>query len=374
MAWYYVDSISVANGASVVSVTGNVDLSQIKAGWMFYTGTTIAEVKSGTSPNGVGLSEITLEKPWEGVTASAQKGLIAPTSGALLEALKGLEETNAFAIATHKALSDIATLDADVTIKDSAGNEHTFASLPKNARIIQELVASVATLESDSSSEATGEFSAVIASTSGKATGSKSAVIASISNSEASGERSFVAASLDGVSSGDQAAVVGSGASEAKGNATGVLFSYGSFSAIETLYSAVFCSDGSEVSGDYSVVMASSAGNAKGSNSAVISSAVSESIGSRSNVLSSSDGHAVASNSGVMNSSTSWAKGARAVVLSSDEGTSSGVESLVMAAKKSVSSANNSVVVAGESISSGGVRGVGMASYIGAVTDRKSVV
>jgi len=141
MAWYYMNSVGIANGGTVVSVTGGVDLSQIKAGWMFSVGSMIAEVKSGTAPDGSGNSTIILERAWEGVTATAQTGLIAPTSGALVAALEGLKETNDYAIEVHKKLSDIATLDADVTIKDSAGTDHTFASMPKNARLVAESIA-----------------------------------------------------------------------------------------------------------------------------------------------------------------------------------------------------------------------------------------
>ena len=140
MAWLYMPSVGIANGGTVVSVTGGVDLSQIKAGWLFSIGTTIAEVKSGTAPDGSGNSNITLERAWEGVTAVAQSGLVVPTSGALVAALEGLKETNDYAIEVHKKLSDVATLDADITITDSAGTEHTFASMLKNTRLISEAI------------------------------------------------------------------------------------------------------------------------------------------------------------------------------------------------------------------------------------------
>lgn len=140
MSWLYADSATVASGSISVSVSGNVDFSKIKAGWALQIGSHTSEVKSGTAPDGSGNSSIILVIAWDGASVVAQPAKVIPTSGALLEALEGLNETNDYAISVHKALSDVATLDADITLTESSGVSYTFSSMPKNARLIGESI------------------------------------------------------------------------------------------------------------------------------------------------------------------------------------------------------------------------------------------
>ena len=319
MAWYYMNSVGIANGGTVVSVTGGVDLSQIKAGWMFSVGSMIAEVKSGTAPDGSGNSTIILERAWEGVTATAQTGLIAPTSGALLEALAGLENTNAFAIATHKALSDIATLDIDVTITDSAGNSHTFASMPKNARLIQELLNSSEYASLGSSAE--GDRAAVIASDTSEASGSNSVIIGSVSSSVAAGDSATVISSVQGVATANFSGVLLSNASTASG-----------------LYASVISSQASTTSGRESSVIASDTSAANGNNTAVLASTGSTASAEKSAVIASQDG---------------TASGLRTMVLSSYLSTASGPYSNVIGSYASNASAATSNVIGSTYCSTG---------------------
>jgi len=140
MSWLYANSATVSSGSISVSVSGNVDFSKIKAGWALQIGSHTSEVKSGTAPDGSGNSSITLAVAWDGASVVSQPAKVIPTSGALLEALEGLNETNDYAISVHKALSDVATLDADVTLTDAAGVSYTFSSMPKNARLVDESI------------------------------------------------------------------------------------------------------------------------------------------------------------------------------------------------------------------------------------------
>ncbi len=356
MAWYYMNSVGIANGGTVVSVTGGVDLSQIKAGWMFSVGSMIAEVKSGTAPDGSGNSTIILERAWEGVTATAQTGLIAPTSGALLEALAGLENTNAFAIATHKALSDIATLDIDVTITDSAGNSHTFASMPKNARLIQELLNSSEYASLGSSAE--GDRAAVIASDTSEASGSNSVIIGSVSSSVAAGDSATVISSVQGVATANFSGVLLSNASTASG-----------------LYASVISSQTSTTSGREASVIASDTSEASGSNSVIIGSvSSSEASGDSAIVISSVQGVATANFSGVLLSNASTASGLYASVISSQASTTSGRESSVIASDTSAANGNNTAVLASTGSTASAEKSAVIASQDGTASGLRTMV
>lgn len=137
-AWLYLTSVSVTNGSVTVSVAGAHDLSFVEAGWSFDIGTARAEISSGTAPDGSGNSTLTLARPWVGANITGQEAQIVPTSGALRAAIVAMNDTNDYAIVTHKTLTEITTLDKDVTIKDPTGEEHTFATMPKIAREVTE--------------------------------------------------------------------------------------------------------------------------------------------------------------------------------------------------------------------------------------------
>lgn len=137
-AWLYLTSVSVTNGSVTVSVAGGHDLSFVESGWSFDIGSARAEISSGTAPNDSGVSTLTLARPWAGANVVGQEAQVVPTSGALRAAIVAMNDTNDYAIVTHQTLEEIATLDKDVTIKDPAGEEHTFATMPKIAREVTE--------------------------------------------------------------------------------------------------------------------------------------------------------------------------------------------------------------------------------------------
>lgn len=138
VSWLYLTSVSVSNGSVTVSVSGGHNLSIIESGWSLDVGATRAEVLSGTSANGSGVSTLTLVMPWSGSSISNQPAQIVPTSGALRASIEALNNTNDYAIDVHKTLAEVATLDKDVTIRDPSGTDHTFATLPKIDRLVSE--------------------------------------------------------------------------------------------------------------------------------------------------------------------------------------------------------------------------------------------
>lgn len=144
IAWLYLTAASVVNGSITVSVTGNHDLSSVETGWSFDIGSARAEILSGTAADDSGNSTLTLARPWVGANMVGQEAQIVPTSGALRAAIVAMNDTNDYAIETHQTLTEIATLDKDVTITDPAGEEHTFPSLPKIAREVGEQRTSLA--------------------------------------------------------------------------------------------------------------------------------------------------------------------------------------------------------------------------------------
>ncbi len=140
VSWRYLTSVSINNGDVTVSVSGGHDLSAVEAGWSFDLGTVRAEISSGTAADASGNSTLTLAVAWDGANVINQTAKVVPTSGALIKALNALNETNDYAIATHEAMEAIATEDTDVTLTDKTGEEHTFSSMPKNARLIEESI------------------------------------------------------------------------------------------------------------------------------------------------------------------------------------------------------------------------------------------
>lgn len=140
MAWISLSSVSVANGDITVSVTGSVDLSGALSGWALIINNNYVEIKSGTSADSGGRSTLTLAGAWDGSTITNQPAKIMPTSAPQLEIAQLMTDTNEYAIDVHNTLTEIATEDKDVTISDNTGTEHTFASMPKNARLVQEMI------------------------------------------------------------------------------------------------------------------------------------------------------------------------------------------------------------------------------------------
>jgi len=140
MAWIKLPAVSVANGDIVVSVTGNVDLSSVLSGWALIINGNYVEIKSGTSADGNGSSALTLAEAWDGSTITNLPAKIMPTSAPALEIAQLMTDTNEYAIDVHNALAEAATKDKDITITDPTGSDHTFASLPKNARLVQEAI------------------------------------------------------------------------------------------------------------------------------------------------------------------------------------------------------------------------------------------
>jgi len=393
MAWYYMNSVGIANGGTVVSVTGGVDLSQIKSGWMFFVGSMIAEVKSGTAPDGSGNSTIILERPWEGVTAAAQTGLIAPTSGALLEALAGLENTNAFAIATHKALSDIATLDIDVTITDSAGNSHTFASMPKNARLVQELLSSREYASTESSAE--GIDAAVIASTRCTAPG-QNAVSAGSTDSNATGANAGVFSSTYVNVSGDRSASIASqgsatsqvvvtgnralAAASWKGSVTAnyAMMAASWTCAVSAQYAATLASYLSSVAGEKSAVIASSDSSTSvaGIEAAVIASVTCQANGPNSTVIGSQDSSATHERALVLASKASTASNSSASVISSTTCNATRTYATAIASSVSTVNGSKSAIIASDnsSTSTAGIEAVVIASGNSQANEKNTAV
>lgn len=140
--WITLPSVSLTNGSNTVSVTGSIDLSAIKAGWALIISSNYVEIASGTSADTSGNSMLTLALPWDGSAVINQPAKIQPTGAPFLEGIAALEATNEYAIDVHNTLTEIATEDKDVTIKDPTGAEHTFASMLKNARLVKEIIQS----------------------------------------------------------------------------------------------------------------------------------------------------------------------------------------------------------------------------------------
>ena len=138
--WLTLSDVNVTSGEKAVPVTGHVDLSATLGGWALFINGALVEISSGTAADAAGNSTLTLTEAWTGETLTGQSAKIIPTSSPFLTGIAAMQSTNAYAIEVHSTLAEIATEDKDVTITDSSGNDHTFASMPKNARLIAEMI------------------------------------------------------------------------------------------------------------------------------------------------------------------------------------------------------------------------------------------
>lgn len=143
--WITLPFVSVTNGSTTVSVTGGIDLSSVQSGWALIVNNIPVEIASGTAANASGVSTLTLAMAWDGSPITNQPAKVQPTGAPFLAGIKAMQDTNEYAINVHKTLTEIATLDKDVTITDPTGEEHTFATMPKIAREATEQRTALAT-------------------------------------------------------------------------------------------------------------------------------------------------------------------------------------------------------------------------------------
>jgi hypothetical protein len=110
-------SVSVANGASAVTVTGSVNCGQVVKGTAVIIDGILVEGASGTAANSSGVSTITLAKPWAFPTKSAVRMIAFNTFEGMVNAIARAREAALNSAEVLSAFDEVLTATtATVTV------------------------------------------------------------------------------------------------------------------------------------------------------------------------------------------------------------------------------------------------------------------
>lgn len=102
-------SVSVANGANTVTVTGNVNCGQVVTGTAVIIDGILVEGASGTAANSGGTSTITLSKPWDFPTKSAVRMIAFNTFEGMVGVVQRAREAAASSAGVQTVFGDVLT-------------------------------------------------------------------------------------------------------------------------------------------------------------------------------------------------------------------------------------------------------------------------
>lgn len=133
--WLHSNAATVVSGASVISFTGNLDLSSVRGGDVVMVNGQIWECQSGTRPDNAGVSTITLARPWPYSGASNASANIFRTTHDLLRLSSDARKLTDITKGLLNAQKDILTattptIDVPVGVNPTTGETEVLQVTP----------------------------------------------------------------------------------------------------------------------------------------------------------------------------------------------------------------------------------------------------